>query len=123
MKKIALIALATVLSACSLLPQKSVSGTYQGTLPCADCEKIAVHLVLNSDQTYEYNTVYYKNKEQHPFMEKGTYTWDSKKSDVIRLTNSDNIAVKVSPDHVEVCDTDGNLIQSKNNYKLPKVTK
>lgn len=123
MKKIALATLVAMLSACSMLPQKNVSGIYQGTLPCADCEKIEAELVLNSDKTYQYNTVYFKNKEQHPFTEKGTYTWDSNKSGVIRLTNSDNLALKVADTFVEFCDASGNTIKSQHNYKLQKVAK
>lgn len=62
MKKMILVSIATLLSACSMLPPKSVSGTYEGTLPCADCEKIEAKLVLNADKTYQYNTLYFKNK-------------------------------------------------------------
>ncbi|AUI65297.1 MULTISPECIES: copper resistance protein NlpE [Glaesserella] len=122
MKKIALATFIAMLSACSLLPQKSVSGTYQGTLPCADCEKIEAELVLNSDKTYQYNTVYFKNKEQHPFTEKGTYAWDNNKPNVVRLTNSDNLALKIADTFVEFCDASGNTINSKHNYKLQKVS-
>lgn len=52
-----------MLGACSLLPQKSVSGTYAGELPCADCEKIQAQLTLNADKTYQYDTVYFKDKK------------------------------------------------------------
>ncbi|MDH2999007.1 hypothetical protein A1D22_03915 [Pasteurellaceae bacterium LFhippo2] len=122
MKKLTLIAFATFLSACSVLPQKTVSGTYLGSLPCADCEKIDAELILNSDKSYEYNTVYHKNKEQYPFTEKGTYTWDNTKSGVVRLVNSDNIAVKIADTYVEFCDVNGNPVtNSKLNYKLQKV--
>ncbi|OOH90557.1 hypothetical protein BMT54_04575 [Pasteurellaceae bacterium 15-036681] len=122
MKKLTLIALATILSACSMLQQKTVSGTYQGTLPCADCEKIEAKLELNNDGTYQYSTIYHKNKEQHPFIEKGTYSWDANKSGVIRLINSDNIAIKVADTYAEFCDASGNTINSKKlNYKLQKV--
>lgn len=122
MKKIVFVTtLTTMLAACSLLPSKTVSGTYQGTLPCADCEKIEAELILNKDNTYQYNTVYYKNKEKHPFHEKGRYTWDPNKSNVIRLTNSGNMAAQVSDKYVEFCDASGNTVKSSHNYKLQKV--
>ncbi|WP_373777767.1 copper resistance protein NlpE [Glaesserella sp.] len=121
MKKITLLALTAVLGACSLLPPKTVSGTYQGTLPCADCEKIEAELILNKDNSYQYNTVYYKNKEQHPFVEKGIFTWDANKPNVIRLNNSGNLAVQVTKDYVEFCDANGNTVKGPNNYKLQKV--
>lgn len=121
MKKFALIAATAALSACSLLSQKSVSGTYRGTLPCADCSKIQAELILNKDKTYQYNTVYFKNKEQHPFMEKGVYTWDEKKPNVIRLSNSGNLALHVGENHVELCDANGEMVKDSNKYKLDKV--
>lgn len=120
MKKIAFASIIAMLSACSLWPQKSVSGTYQGTLPCADCEKIEAQLILNSDKTYQYNTVYFKNKEQHPFMEKGTYSWDKDKSDVIRLSNE--FVFKVTDELIEFCDENGEVVKSKYSYKLQKVS-
>ena len=119
MKKIALIAFTTILGACSLLTQKSVSGTYKGTLPCADCEKIEAEIVLNADRTYQYNMIFFKNKELHQFIEKGDYVWDGKKSNVIRLTNSDNLAILVTDSYIEICDTDGNPVAG-HNYKLQK---
>lgn len=120
MKKIILLSFATVLSACSTFAPKSVSGIYEGTLPCADCEKIKAKLVLNADKTYQYNTLYFKHKEQHPFTEKGIYHWDSNKKGVIRLTNSGNLALKVSENFVEFCDADGEITKGQNSYKLYK---
>ena len=121
MQKLAIITLATLLSACSMMPEKTVSGTYKGTLPCADCAKIEAELVLNADKTYQFNTLYFKKKERHPFVEKGTYIWDKSKPNVIRLTNSGNLALHVSEHEVELCDANGNKSQSSNNYKLQKV--
>lgn len=121
MKKIVMLTIASLLSACSMLPQKSVSGTYQGVLPCADCTKIEAELILNSDQTYQYSTVYYKKKEKYPFVEKGTYIWDNEKPNVIRLTNSNNLAFYVSENDVEVCDARGNKSTRSNKYKLSKL--
>lgn len=124
MKKIALVAFTTMLGACSLLPQKTVSGTFQGDLPCADCEKIQAELTLNADKTYRYNTIYFKNGKEHSFTDKGTYSWDKNKSDVIRLEqDSGNLALKVSENQVEICDADGNPAKSANSYILRKVVK
>lgn len=128
MKKIALIALATMLGACSSLSQKTVSGTFKGTLPCADCQKIEAELILNNDSTYQYSTVFFKNKEQHPFMEKGVYLWDEKKPNVIHLQSGKannnsalpDILLKISDTHVEMCDAEGKVPHG-NNYRLLKV--
>lgn len=121
MKKFALIAITTLLGACSLQSQKTISGIYQGTLPCSDCEKIQAKLTLNHDKTYQYSTVYFKNKKQHPFVEKGLYTWDDQKENVIRLSNSGNLALQVNQDYVELCDSQGNVAKNQNNYKLYKM--
>lgn len=130
MKKVSLLAIMAMLSACSVMPEKTVSGTYQGTLPCADCQKIEAKLVLNKDKTYQYNTVYFKRKEQHPFFEKGTYRWDEKKANVLHLQavkgqNNDSlpdILLKVSDTYVELCDADGNVAKGATEYRLEKVS-
>lgn len=121
MKKIALIALAVLLGACSSFTQKSVSGTFKGTLPCADCEKIEAELVLSKDNTYEYNTVYFKKGQEHPFSEKGKFTWDQTKPNVIRLESMGNLTLQISDTHAEFCGADGTPVKSKHSYKLTKV--
>lgn len=121
MKTIAVLSITALLSACSLLPKKDVSGTYQGTLPCADCEKIEANVVLNADNTYQYNAVFFKNKEQHPFIEKGTYEWDPEKTDVLKLSHSRNLTLHVADNYIELYDAAGNPPESGLNYKLEKV--
>ncbi|AHG73682.1 Lipoprotein [Mannheimia sp. USDA-ARS-USMARC-1261] len=123
MKKIALIGFtATMLGACSLLPQKSVTGTYAGVFPCADCEKIQAQLTLNADRTYQYDTIYFKDKKEYSYRDNGTYTWEANKSNVIRLEHaSGNLAFQVSDQYVELCDPNGNTVKSTNNYKLNKI--
>lgn len=120
MKKYVLI-LTLLLSACSLLPQKNISGVYYGILPCADCEKIQAELVLRDNGTYQYNTIYFKNQKEYAFSESGQYRWDAKKVDIIRLVESDNLVVKIATDYIEFCDAEGNPVKSKHNYKLQKV--
>lgn len=110
----------TLLSACSILPQQGVSGTYKGTLPCADCEKIEAELVLNQDKTYQYHTVYHKNQEKHRYIEKGVYEWDANKPKVLRLTNSANLAILIGDHHAELCDSQGNPSQT-HKYQLQKI--
>lgn len=122
MKKFVVIIFSTLLTACSLQLHKPLAnGTYQGILPCADCEKIEAELKLHSDNTYIYNTVYFKRGKTYPFSESGTFVRNATKEDVIHLTNSDNLTLKLSNTHVEICDKDGNLTESKLNYKLKKI--
>ena len=122
MKKIALVLTAGLLGACSMFPNKNVAGTYQGELPCSDCDKIQAELVLNADNTYQYNTVYFKNGKQYPFIDKGKFTWDKQKSDVIRLEqDSGNLLLKVTDSYAELLDADGNpVVNTQLNYKLMK---
>lgn len=124
MKKMAFLALATLLSACSsFAPQKGVSGVFKGTLPCADCEKIEAELTLNQDNSYEYHTVYYKRGQEYPFTDKGKYSWDKQNPNVVRLENSENLAVLISETHAELCGLDGKPVQGKSDYRLQKIAK
>ncbi|MFA9488217.1 MULTISPECIES: copper resistance protein NlpE N-terminal domain-containing protein [unclassified Mannheimia] len=122
MKKIAVIGFTAILSACSLLPQKTVTGSYAGVLPCADCEKIEAKLTLNADKTYQYDTIYFKDKKEYAYRDNGTYRQEPNKPNVIRLEKaSGNLAFKVQDQYVELCDPNGNTVESPNNYKLNKV--
>jgi copper homeostasis protein (lipoprotein) len=49
-------------------------GTYQGTLPCADCEGIEMTITLNKDETYT-STMKYLGKDEKEFKDLGDYTW------------------------------------------------
>ena len=124
MKKLAFLALATLLSACSnVIPQSAppVAGVFKGALPCADCEKIDAELILNSDYTYEYYTAYHKKGKEYLFTDKGTYHWDAQQRNVIRLANSGNLAVLVNDAHAEICGADGKPAKGKTHYRLQKV--
>ncbi|OOF18701.1 hypothetical protein BZJ17_15985 [Salinivibrio sp. IB574] len=50
------------------------NGTYQGVVPCADCEGIETSLTLNDDNTYVL-TKTYLGKEGEALKEEGTFTW------------------------------------------------
>ncbi|SIO37622.1 copper resistance protein NlpE [Salinivibrio sp. ES.052] len=67
------------------------NGTYQGVVPCADCEGIDTTLTLNQDKTYSL-TKAYLGKEGEALKEEGTFTWDETGSVVILegLTDSPN---------------------------------
>jgi uncharacterized lipoprotein NlpE involved in copper resistance len=53
-----------------------VTGTYEGTTPCADCEGIAVTLTLNKDQTYNLSNKYLGQAGSKPFEGKGKWNLD-----------------------------------------------
>lgn len=126
MKKLAIIATTILLITACSNSSKTILGIYQGTLPCADCEKIEAKLVLNADQTYQYQTVSFKNKEKLTLVEEGKFHWDPNKDKVIRLKNNitatlPDILFKVSKNAVEMCDTNGNTVKGLHNYQLYKV--
>lgn len=43
----------------------SIAGTYEGTLPAADCPGIRTVLTLNADSTYQYSADYLERKDGH----------------------------------------------------------
>lgn len=49
-------------------------GSYTGTLPCADCSGISVHLTLNPDFTYVLNYQYLGKGEDTIYPESGSFT-------------------------------------------------
>lgn len=53
-------------------------GTYEGTIPCADCEGIKTELQVNADDTYELDSEYLGEKDGK-FEEKGKLVWDETK--------------------------------------------
>ncbi len=123
MKKITIIGVATLLSACSMTAS-NIAGTYRGTLPCSDCDKIEAKLVLNADSSYVYETIYFKNNRPNEYFEEGQFNWDKNKEDVIVLDeNAGNRRFKVRGNTIEMCDSNGNVAVSGLNYKLKKVKK
>ena len=52
------------------------SGTYKGTVPCADCQGIEMDLDLNQDFTYELKTKYLGKGKDEWLKYKGNFMWD-----------------------------------------------
>lgn len=53
--------------------KKNISGTYAGSLPCADCEEIIYQLQLNEDLSYR-SRVIYEGRSDVPIKKTGTFT-------------------------------------------------
>lgn len=51
------------------------TGTYEGTVPCADCEGIETSITLNHDLTYIVKTKYL-GKDEGVFERRGTFAWN-----------------------------------------------
>jgi copper homeostasis protein (lipoprotein) len=96
------------------------AGTYQGVLPCADCEGIQTQLVLNKDLSYVLETRYI-GKDDKIFQTKGAFKWDSTGSR-ITLDGSNNQMYLVGENKLFHLDKDGNRITGnlENNYIMEK---
>ncbi|MFO7999029.1 MAG: copper resistance protein NlpE [Bacteroidales bacterium] len=62
-------------------------GTYQGVLPCADCQGIKTKIILHEDLTYQMFTQYL-GRDEPVFSRRGSFAWD-KEGGTIYLTDVD----------------------------------
>ncbi len=71
------------------------TGTYKGTIPCADCEGIEVEITLNDDNTFSSQSTYLGTKkiQKNVFTETGTFKWDEK-GNTIKTVTSDKSSKK-----------------------------
>lgn len=96
------------------------AGTYQGTLPCADCPGIRYTITLNDDGTYLLKTRYLE-KDDSVFTESGAFTWDDNGGQ-IALANRDE-QFQVGENQLFHLDTEGNRITGSlaDHYVLAKI--
>ena len=96
------------------------AGTYQGVLPCADCEGIKTQLALNKDLSYLLETRYI-GKDEKVFHTKGTFKWDESGSK-ITLDNENKQIYQVGENKLFHLDKNGNRITGnlENNYIMEK---
>lgn len=121
-KSLIVLSLITLLTACSSLSPKQLTGTYQGTLPCADCSKIEAELILKPNNRYEYNTVYFKQNQQRYFSDKGIFTVDNNNNKLIHLDkNAGNLSLLLEENAIEFCYPDGTKVKGSLNHKLNKI--
>jgi len=94
------------------------AGTYQGTLPCADCEGIKTQIVLYKDLSYILETQYL-GKDEKVFQAKGTFKWNEDGSKIM-LDNTEKQIYQVGENRLFHLDKDGNRITGEiaNNYVL-----
>ncbi len=83
-------------------------GTYQGILPCADCEGIKTQIVLNKHLSYILETQYL-GKDEKVFQSKGAFKWDESGSK-ITLDNENKQIYQVGENRIFHLDKDGNRI-------------
>jgi hypothetical protein len=117
MKKILVILLIIVVSLAVVISggckKSEISGTYEGTLPCADCPGLQTLITINSDGTFHMEETYLERSES-PTVTDGAWTIDK---DIITFTAGDykfeykvisEKEVRWAPDGQEITGTDLN---------------
>ena len=96
-------------------------GTYQGTLPCADCPGIRYTITLNGDDTYLLKTRYLE-KGDSVFTESGAFTWDDNGAKITLADRGERF--QVGENQLFHLDMEGNRITGElaDHYMLTKLT-
>lgn len=83
------------------------NGTYKGTIPCADCEGIAMEIKLNKDLTFTSKSVYL-GKEKNEFNENGTFSWNKEGSGITTVSENKTTAMyKVGENKLILLNSEG----------------
>jgi len=89
MKKISMFLLVSVVILAALISvgcgQSKLNGTYEGTLPCADCPGLQTTININSEGTFHMEETYLERSES-PTVTDGEWTLDK---DIITFTAGD----------------------------------
>lgn len=98
-------------------------GTYEGTLPCPDCEGIVISLFIGENNVYQIEGKYIGKDDRFPFSS-GTYSFDESSS-IITLQDLRNFPKKylLKTDKLVQLDENGNLPAGNNEqtYTLLKL--
>ncbi len=97
------------------------TGTYRGTLPCADCEGVETTISLSREKTYTRSLVF-NGKNTEPFSESGTFSFADDGNTLILNAAEGNRKYKVGENVLIHLDNDGNLITGElsESYRLVK---
>src|SRR5690606_32521169 len=96
------------------------AGTYEATVPCADCPGIKTTVVLNNDGTYQYTAEYLERNTT--VNSTGEIMWHDNGS-VVHLKDKDiDVKLKVIENGLEGLDASGNAIEGplKEHYNYTK---
>lgn len=96
------------------------NGTYEGTIPCADCPGIKISLTLNTDKTFTITEEYIDRKSKNE--DKGSFTWDKTGSIITLKGKNAATQYKVGENVLIQLDTEGKEIDGPNKdlYILKK---
>ncbi len=98
------------------------NGTYQGTLPCADCDGIKTRLTLTSEGEFN-RTRTYLGKEETGSTDSGTFEWNEAGSEItLRPLEGDPQGYQVGENRLFFLDREGNRITGElaDKYVLVK---
>jgi len=98
------------------------AGSYEGNLPCADCESIKVIISLKDDNTYTKTETYYKNGKESKFESKGSFEWDASGNIISLKSQNATDKYQVGENKLFHLDIDGKRIKGElaNMYILRK---
>ena len=88
------------------------AGTYEATVPCADCPGIKTSLTLNNDKTFSITEEYIDRKSKNE--DKGSFTWDTTGSIIALKGKTANYKYKVGEGMLIQLDMDGKEIDGPN---------
>lgn len=92
-----------------------------GTVPCADCEGIRTRVELRGDGTFSRSLIYL-GKDERPFNDSGTFTWDVAGSRIALGNASDAQRYQVGENVLFHLDRDGQRITDRAAlYRLEKI--
>lgn len=97
-------------------------GTYEGTLPCADCEGIKTKLTINEDNTFVLNSEYL-GKKDGKFEDKGSYIIENGNVLVTQDETGEQKYYQIQEGSLAMLDADKKMIQGElaPNYILKKI--
>lgn len=88
------------------------NGTYEATVPCADCPGIKTSLTLNNDKTFSITEEYLERKSKNE--DKGSFTWDATGSIITLKGKTANYKYKVGENMLIQLDMEGKEIDGPN---------
>lgn len=96
------------------------AGTYQGMLPCADCEGISTTVLLAADGSYQLNQVYI-GKSAQEFNSSGKFNWNEV-GNTILLEAEQPVQFFVAENQLFMLDQQGKRIEGElaARYSLQK---
>jgi uncharacterized lipoprotein NlpE involved in copper resistance len=101
-------------------------GTYEGTIPCSDCDGIFTALTINNDETYVMHSTRIKGDKKDKTSQKGLYQWDESGSVISIEMNGKTTSYRVGENKLILLDDQGQLMpetQTENYFLLKKEIK